>query len=341
MVYKLNNPRVWRTYSGGANIDRRYGISSDMQHPEEWIVSDTAANGRIQGEGLSLVPSIGVTLKSMISDNPVAMLGAHHVRKYGPRLGVLTKLIDSSERLTIQVHPDKKKAMELFSSPFGKTECWYILNDTSIYAGFRKGVTRDSWYRLFVNQDIEGMLDSLNRLSVKPGDTVLIPGGFPHAIGKDAFLIEIQESTDYTLRVERTTPKGNQLSDEMCHLGIGFENVFDCFDYETYTEDEVRDRFFLKPEVIESSNGSIRTRIVGYSDTPCFSMEVVEGSAHISCDGVFAGIFCYKGSGYISSSESRMGISQCDQYFVPSFEKAFDLESEHDLTVFVIRGPES
>ena len=45
-----------------------------------------------------------------------------------PTLGVLTKLIDSAERLTLQVHPDKPTALRLFQSQYGKTECWHILS---------------------------------------------------------------------------------------------------------------------------------------------------------------------------------------------------------------------
>lgn len=40
----------------------------------------------------------------------------------GGNLGILVKLIDSNERLTIQVHPNNQKAKELFNSEFGKTE---------------------------------------------------------------------------------------------------------------------------------------------------------------------------------------------------------------------------
>ena len=234
MIYKLDNPRVWRTYTGGANLDALHDIKPGLigrNYPEEWIVSDTASTGKTEGEGLSLIPAMGnLPLKSLISDSPGVFLGSAHVRKYGPRLGVLTKLIDSAERLTIQVHPDKKKAMEYFSSPFGKTECWYILGgaDPCVYAGFREGVTRELWEELFDKQDTKGLLDCLIRLSVREGDAVLIPGGLPHAIGADTFLIEIQEPTDYTLRFEKITPQGLQISDEQCHLGLGFDRIFDC-----------------------------------------------------------------------------------------------------------------
>ena len=78
-----------------------------------------------------------------------------------PTLGVLTKLIDSAERLTLQVHPDKPTALRLFQSQYGKTECWHILSghpvngeEPCIYYGFQPDMTarggkRCSTHRIF------------------------------------------------------------------------------------------------------------------------------------------------------------------------------------------------
>ncbi len=66
------------------------------------------------------------------------------------------------------------------------------------------------------------MLDSLHKVPLTEGEVLLIEGGVPHAIGSGCFLIEIQEPTDYTLRVERTTVRGETLPDTACHQGAGF-----------------------------------------------------------------------------------------------------------------------
>ena len=52
------------------------------------------------------------------------MLGRKHVEQYDTQLGVLVKIIDAAERLTVQVHPNRKQAKQLFESDYGKTECW-------------------------------------------------------------------------------------------------------------------------------------------------------------------------------------------------------------------------
>ena len=178
-----------------------------------------------------MVEGTEVSLAQFIDENPEEILGKKHYAKYGNKLGVLVKLIDSAERLTIQVHPTREKARELFDSQFGKTECWHILGGREvngekpcIYFGFKEGITREHWKDVFDRQDIPAMLDCLHRFEVKPGDTFLIEGGIPHAIGAGCFLVEIQEPTDYTVRTERVTPAGLRVADFMCHQG--------CYGYE-------------------------------------------------------------------------------------------------------------
>lgn len=214
--FLLDNPRAWRTYLGGRMLDALHGDSNgeDGHFPEEWILSTVAARnaGREQfpEEGMSHLRGTDVTLKSVLESDTEGYLGKGSVQ---PTLGVLTKLIDSAERLTLQVHPDKPTALRLFQSQYGKTECWHILSghpvngeEPCIYYGFQPDMTRARWEALFHAQDIPGMLAGMQKYPVHPGDTILIEGGMPHAIGAGCFLVEIQEPTDYTIRVERTTP---------------------------------------------------------------------------------------------------------------------------------------
>lgn len=168
-------------------------------------------------EGLSeivLENGKSITLKDLIRSNPEDILGRRHTAKYGSETAVLVKVLDAGERLTIQVHPDREFAQSAFQSVFGKTEAWYILGgrtiggeDPYVLLGFKPGMTQAKWKQLFEDQDIPGMIGALHKIPVQPGDVFLVEGGVPHAIGSGCFLIEIQEPTDYTLRVERTTPE--------------------------------------------------------------------------------------------------------------------------------------
>jgi mannose-6-phosphate isomerase len=332
---KLLSNRVWRTYHGGKMIEQWQGNEApqDNSFPEEWIASVVQARNAGREhivEGLSLVEIEGepsVSLKELVSTRPVSFLGERHVQMFGSQLGVLVKALDSAERLTIQVHPDRQTAKTLFSSAFGKTEAWYILGGREIDGeapyilyGFKPGMTREQWEKLFWDQDIEGMIQSLNKLEVEPGQVFLVEGGMPHAIGSGCFLLEIQEPTDYTIRVERTTPGGREIPDFMCHQGIGFERMFDCFHYDTYSEDEVADRFRIQSKLVHESKGFLERSLISYEDTKYFALSSIEiaHSCVLGQQGSFSVLVVAAGSGNLIWDGGIMEVQQGDQIFLPA-----------------------
>ena len=66
-------------------------------------------------EGMSHLRGTDVTLKSVLESDVEGYLGKGAEQ---PTLGVLTKLIDSAERLTLQVHPDKPTVLRLPQSQY-------------------------------------------------------------------------------------------------------------------------------------------------------------------------------------------------------------------------------
>ncbi len=350
----LKPARAFRTYTGGSRIERLHGNlqAQDSHFPEEWIMSVTEARnpGRERlREGLSRIKGTDRYLKDLIADDPEEMLGKAHVKRFGAQPGVLVKLIDSAERLTIQVHPDRETAKRLFHSPYGKTECWHILEVREgmpeipcIYLGFRPGITEERWKELFDRQDIPGMLACLHKFQVHPGDTFLIEGGTPHAIGAGCFLAEIQEPTDYTIRTEKTTPAGFAITDEQCHQGLGFEKMFECFHYTGLTKQETYDRWYIKRR---------GTQVVGYENTEMFRLEEyrIDGSMEVASGDVFSGIYILSGEGSLeerrdpsTGTDGQMltgGIVQGDQFFIPAACAPFRIKGHLHLLRFY--GPQS
>ncbi len=332
---KLSRTGAWRTYTGGSLIDALHGINDaeDTNFPEEWIMSTVRArnSGREDiVEGISFVNGTDITLADVVNENPEHTLGKRHIERFGNNLGVLVKIIDSAERLTIQVHPTKEKARELFNSEFGKTECWHILGGREIdgqkpciYFGFKEGITREYWKEVFDKQDIPKMLDCLHKFEVKKGDTFLIEGGIPHAIGTGCFLIEVQEPTDYTIRTERVTPKGLKVADFMCHQGLGFDKMFDCFTYEGYSENQIKNRW-----KIEKRGESI----LNYENTPMFSLDMVDinGVKTFKSNGVFSGIYVLEGCGELNGEKLKPG----SQYFISAVCENFDIKGKLKLIRF-------
>ena len=136
------------------------------------------------------------------------------IKKYiNPKLkNLLVKLIDSSQSLSIQVHPSDEYALK-YENSLGKTEMWIILEaegNSYINLGFNKDVSKSNFPELIKDDSI---LKCLNKIYVKPGDVYLIKPGTIHAIGKGITLLEIQESSKLTYRVydfNRVDNSGNK-----------------------------------------------------------------------------------------------------------------------------------
>lgn len=353
---KVKGERVWRTYIGGRELDRLQRLDSpkDSHFPEIWMFSTTKANntGREHiEEGICYLEDASTSLKALIENDPIGMLGESHYKNYKESMGILIKLIDSKERLTVQVHPDKEKAMKLFNSRFGKTECWHILgvrNDMDepphIYMGFKENITREVWEDCFKRQDYAGMLSLMHKVEVREGETYIIYGGVPHAIGAGCMLLEIQEPTDYTIRVEKVTPSGFEIADEMCHQGIGFEKMFECFYYEGKSQEESLQSWCLKPKVIQENSQFKQYSLVDYNNTECFKMEkiIVSGKLEVK-KNEFSCLYVLDGNGTLISNEEIINLQKNGQVFVPasSIEYTIENKGSQSLTILKMNGPKT
>jgi mannose-6-phosphate isomerase len=111
-------------------------------------------------------------------------------------LPLLVKLLFTSERLSVQVHPDDGE-----DGPRGKTEMWHILEaepGATIALGFREPLTREQLRQATSSGEIERML---NWMPVKAGETYFTPAHTVHAIGAGIVLCEIQQHSDVTYRL--------------------------------------------------------------------------------------------------------------------------------------------
>lgn len=350
---KQYSNRVWRTYSGGILIDRwkKAAIEVDNSFPEEWIMSNITARGndRPSDEGLSIIRTdIGnYALKDLIAANPELYLGKELAKKYGTT-GVLIKMLDSKERLTIQVHPDKEYARNLLNSEFGKTESWYVLDTREIegeksvvYMGFKEGITAEYWKNLFLDQDIKGMLDCLHKIEVKPGDAFMIYGGVPHAIGSGCFLMEVQEPTDYTMRVEKITPSGLKISDALIHQGVGEDTMLSCFHYDGCSYEDALKRWKVEPKIIATDGFSNLKTIFNESHTNCFGVQELDlnGEFTIEAYGSFFVAVIYFGEGSIFCGGKEYTFTQGDEIFISAAIKKIAFKSNLPSKILLCYPP--
>jgi mannose-6-phosphate isomerase len=113
---------------------------------------------------------------------------------------LLIKFLFTSERLSIQVHPDDQDARES-GYRRGKDEAWFILSaepGASIALGPKRAVSADELRAAALNGGIESLMDWR---PVQAGDFIYSPAGTIHAIGPGLSLVEVQQNLDLTYRL--------------------------------------------------------------------------------------------------------------------------------------------
>jgi mannose-6-phosphate isomerase len=351
-LMQLSN-RVWRTYKGGSLIDRwkKAQDEIDASLPEEWIMSTISARGknRPEEEGLTFVntPLGIISLNELITADLELFLGHRVASKFGTT-GVLIKMLDANERLTIQVHPDKEYAHTILHSAFGKTESWYVLGGreiegekSAIYLGFKENITPEIWGELFKKQDIKGMLNCLHRFEVQPGDAFIIYGGVPHAIGSGCFLMEVQEPTDYTMRVEKVTPGGLTISEELIHQGVGEEKMLKCFNYDGCSFEDAMKKWKITPEIVIASDSYALKTIFNEKHTDCFGLNELDliGEFIIKGNGTFFVGVIYYGEGTMTCGGKEFNFSQGDEMFFSAAIESITFDAKIQTKILLCYPP--
>jgi len=140
----------------------------------------------------------------------------------GKPFPLLLKLIDAADNLSIQLHP-------CVVTPEGapKTEAWVVLDAPEgafLYAGVRERLGRVE----LIERIGKGDLSVLEKIPVKTGDVVFIPGGTLHAITSGLLIAEIQQSSDTTWRVWDWNRRDAQGNGRTLHLRQAIRDVDPC-----------------------------------------------------------------------------------------------------------------
>jgi mannose-6-phosphate isomerase len=214
------DPKLTTQVWGGDELVRIYGKHGDpaARLGESWECWDTdpVVNGSLAGETVGgLRESLGATL-----------MGNLDAKRIFP---ILTKIITAHDWLSVQVHPDDAYAQRVEHQPFGKTECWYVL-DAQPDAKLVYGWTRDTSRKEYLQRVADGTLGELLRhIPVKTGDTVYIPHGVVHAIGPGVTVFETQQASDLTYRMFDY----NRLGLDGKPRELNVEKAADVLDYKT------------------------------------------------------------------------------------------------------------
>jgi len=118
----------------------------------------------------------------------------------GLALDVMAKYLFTTERLSIQVHPDDATARAR-GYPRGKDECWIVLDaaeDAELGIGTVRDVSSDELMQAARDGSIVDLMDWRRP---KRGDFIYNPAATIHALGPGLTVMEIQQFVDLTYRL--------------------------------------------------------------------------------------------------------------------------------------------
>lgn len=215
LVQPYFDPKPW----GSRRLGALCGELPDGLIGEAWL----AAPNAIAGSG----PEAGQLLGDLAGGSPQHWCGAQGLRATQGRaiFPLLVKIIDATETLSVQVHPDDRLAAAR-NLGTGKTEAWHVLDAAPgavLYAGLRDGVGHEAFLAACREQD--DVSSCLNAIPATPGLTMVIPAGTVHAIGGGLLLYEIQQPSNVTFRLSDWGRRDEHGNARELHHADGFEAV--------------------------------------------------------------------------------------------------------------------
>lgn len=189
----LYQTRVW----GGRRLETLLGrvLPDDQPYGESWDLVDRPGEQSVVSNGTYA----GMTLNELWTIHRTDVFGACYSSHPAERFPLLIKVLDCADDLSLQVHPPAALAPLLGGEP--KTEMWYVAHadrDARLYAGLRQGVTRDAFECALQDGSVA---DCVHGVTPIAGDSMYVPSGRLHALGKGLLIYEIQQNSDTTYRV--------------------------------------------------------------------------------------------------------------------------------------------
>lgn len=115
-------------------------------------------------------------------------------------LALMIKYLFTSERLSVQVHPDDVQARAA-GHRHGKEELWIVLDaepGATLGVGLTRAMEAEELRAAVEDGSIEHVLDWR---PVQAGDVIYNPAGTIHALGAGITVIEVQQAVDLTYRL--------------------------------------------------------------------------------------------------------------------------------------------
>jgi mannose-6-phosphate isomerase len=243
---------------GGRKIGRLFGrdLPEDKKIGESWELVDRpeACNEIVSGPGIAI--GSHETLHTLWVTRRAEVFGSGSPDT--ARFPILIKILDAQANVCVQVHPRPGPGVE------PKTEMWYFLEAaaTPIYAGFKKGVTRERFEKALRTPELVPLL---HELRPRDGDALFLPSGRIHGLCAGHVFFEVQQNSDTTYRIDDWGYRDEQGRERPLHLEESMKSIFfDDFEPRFVESDGEHildcpffavDRLFLKPGESQKRTG--------------------------------------------------------------------------------------
>lgn len=300
--------RIW----GGKRLHSLFGyeIPTDLTG-EAWVIS-------AHENGLSKIingPLADQTLLEAWNEYP-ALFGKRQVKGDFP---LLVKILDATEDLSVQVHPNDDDAKKMENENYGKTECWYVLDckeDSEIVYGheaaskeaFRRKIDKGKWDEL------------LTRVNVKKGDFFYVPSGMIHAIGKGIVILEIQQSSDITYRLYDY----DRLDDEGNYRELHIESAIKVTNFPDITQTE---------QIIEKKIEDLTMRQLIKGQYFTVYHWQLNGEVNTPLIANYLLVSIIDGSGAMIISDYEFQIKKGDHFIIPATIKEYELNGHLEVVI--------
>ncbi|GAB6931800.1 type I phosphomannose isomerase catalytic subunit [Calditerricola satsumensis] len=225
----------------------------------------------------------------------------------------LVKWIAAQDVLSVQLHPDDEFAQQVEGVPFGKTECWYVVDaepGAHIYLG--KDVTVDDWEQALQNGTVESLLE---KVPVQKGDFIYLPAGTVHALGPGVTVVEVQQNSDITYRLYDWNRVGLDGKPRELHWDKA----------KSILAKKNEDR----PKILRASKADLNFSTSYF----CISKLHVESSVEIKIISQVQTLIILHGEGYLQWDGETVCIKTGDSILLPHLIQNIKLEGGLDLLV--------
>lgn len=227
------------------------------------------------------------------------------------RMPLLLKIINSKEKLSVQVHPGDEYAAK-YEGEYGKTEAWYVIDakeNASLIVG-TKPCTKEEFEKAITSNDVEKYL---NKVNVKKGDFFLINSGLIHAICEGVIIAEIQQNSDITYRVyDYGRPRELHVKKALDVIDLSLQ-AEEAMEKEEITNDYTK-RMLCKTKYFGIEKYIINGELKDKSDIERFYI-----------------ITCVEGQGVIKGENFNEPIKMGDSYLIPASLKNYKVKG--NLTI--------